>query len=286
MPGVDIAAILATVGQMLLQALMNALTNTLTNLMTQAITGAIEGLSNTLEQLFGVNSWLSNAIDTFAHNLEAELSSTVATLTNGVNQVAQQAMGIIDAQQRLHEQLTGVVEGTLQSLRDALGVEAERQEKTGAAFTELLLRRLSRGGESLESLGRKLFEMTQDLVSGDAISKEQAINQATQWVMGYILADLKVVEDMPQEDMELVADYLNTLLQGRTRELWEWFRDTVVEPVSYANAFMHMLREGLVFEKDDVKEHLRTVAEAHEEFALEYLEKLERKAAEQGLVPR
>lgn len=282
MPGLDIGAILSAVGGMLLEALMNALTNTLTQLMTQAISDAIHGLSDTLERVLGTDSFLAHALDTFSNNLVAELNSTVSSLLNETNRIAQTALGIVDAQQRLHEQLANIVEGTVGELAHALNVEQEMQYRTGAAITSYLLEFVNRHGDSYEELGRKLFEIQQELVSGDVLTAEEAYNKGLNFVMEYLMYDLRAVERMTQEDLQAAAEFIANQLTEHFDWVRTWFQNTIVAPVTYANAFRSAFTDGIQMTPDEYADMLVAHQEAVDKATQKYMEKLEKELEKQG----
>ncbi|RLG05880.1 MAG: hypothetical protein DRN68_07940 [Thaumarchaeota archaeon] len=282
MPGIDIGAIMSTVGAMFMDALVNALTNTLTQLITGAISSIANSIAESVSGLRGPLGFIGDAISTFAHNLAAELDEATATLLNAVNAWAHDTIPILKNQQDLSNLIVGEVAEHVKALKDYLELQVQQQYKAGAAFTELLLRRLANREESLESIGRKLFELEQELVTGDAISKEKAINKATQWIMGYILADLSVIEEMGQEDLQYVSGYLNTLLQKRSEDLWVWFKDTVLGPVSMANALRSAFTEGVALTPDEYADMLLLHQEAVDKATRKYMERLEEELKEKG----
>lgn len=286
MPGLDIGAILSAVGGMLLEALMNALTNTLTQLMTQAISDAIHGLSDTLERVLGTDSFLAHALDTFSNNLVAELNSTVSSLLNETNRIAQTALGIIDSQQRLHEQLANIVEGTVGELAHALNVEQEMQYRTGAAITSYLLEFVNRHGDSYEELGRKLFEIQQELVTGDVLTAEEAYKIGFDFVMKYLMYDLRAVENMSQEDLQAAAEFIGSQLNEHFDWVRTWFQNTIVAPITYANAFRSAFTEGLQMTPDEYAQQILEHQEAVDKAMAEYAKRLEKKVLSGEIVLR
>lgn len=286
MPGVDIGAILSAVGGMLLQALMNAATNTLTQMLTNMISDALYGVADALEGLLGADSWLSDALRTFTENLAAELTGAVSNLLNETNRIAQTAWGIIDSQQRLHEQLTTVIEGSLGDLAHALNVEQEQRYKTGAAITQYLLQFVVRKPQDFERLGRDLFELQQDLVAGDAMRAEDAYKKGFDFVMTYLLADLQAVEQMPEEDLKLAAEFIGAQLQEHMDWVRQWFQNVVVMPITYANAFRSAFTEGVAYTPDEYAEMLLEHQEAVDKAMAKYMERLERRLQEHGEIAR
>ena len=275
MPGVDIGAILSAVGGMLLDALINSLANTISQLLTNAISSAIYGLADTLEQVFGVDSWISEALDTFANNLVSELSQTVSTLTNAVNRYAHDTITILKEQKDLSDLLVGTVAKNVDALKKYLEMQYEHQYKTGAAITQYLLQFMVRKPEDYEELGRKLFEIQQELATGDALRAEDAYQKGFEFVMTYLLADLQAVEQMPEEDMKLAAEFIGSQLQEHLSWVREWFQTVVVMPITYANAFRSAFSEGLMMDPDEYAEVLIAHQEAVDRAMAKYAQKLE-----------
>ena len=286
MPGVDIGAILSAVGGMLLQALMNALTNTITELLTSAISSAIQGVSDTLEQLFGVNSWLANAIDTFANNLTAELTGAVSNLLNETNRIAQTAWGIVDSQQRLHEQLATIVEGSLGELAHALQMEQEQHYKAGAAFTDFLLQYVAGHEKRMRDFVNDYYAMMQAYFGKEFMTTTDEVEAFWNFVSQYLMADLQVIEAMPREDLTVISEYLAEYARDNIREIRQWFREVVVVPVSFANALRSAFTEGVAYSPDEYAEMLLEHQEAVDKAMAKYMERLERKLQEHGEIMR
>ena len=277
MPGIDIGAILATIGGMLLDSLMNALANTLTNLLTQAISDAIYGLADTLEKVFGANSWISQALDTFANNLVTELTQTIGTLTNAVNLWAHDTITILKNQQDLSNLIVGEVAEHVKALRDYLNIQIDLQGRTGAAFTDYLLTYVIQDKDDYEELGRTLFELQQQLVTGRVLSAEEAFNKGFNFVWQYLMADVAAIEDMPKEQLDLISRFLGQQLKDNIDAVREWFQQVVVVPISMANALRSAFTEGVALSPDEYADMLVAHQEAVDKATQKYMEKLEEK---------
>ncbi|RLG69524.1 MAG: hypothetical protein DRO11_07645 [Methanobacteriota archaeon] len=286
MPGIDIGAILATIGGMLLDSLMNALANTLTNLLTQAISDAIYGLADTLEKVFGANSWISQALDTFANNLVTELTQTIGTLTNAVNLWAHDTITILKNQQDLSNLIVGEVAEHVKALRDYLNIQIDLQGRTGAAFTDYLLTYVIQDEDDYEELGRTLFELQQQLVTGKVLSAEEAFNKGFNFVWQYLMADVAAIENMPREQLDLVSRYLGQQLRENIDAVREWFQQVVVVPISTANAFRSAFTEGLQMTPDEYAQQILEHQEAYDMAMAEYAKRIEKKLQKEGIIPK
>jgi len=282
MPGVDWGLLLSTVGGMFLDALMSAFSQTLSNLITQAISDAIHGISDTLEKLLGTDSFLAQAVDTFANNLVAELNQTVAALTNAVNMWAHDTIPILKNQQDLSNLIVGEVAEHVKALRNYLNVQIDLQGRTGAAFTDYLLTYVIQDKDDYEELGRTLFELQQQLATGRALSAEEAFNKGFNFVWQYLMADVAAIEDMPKEQLDLISRFLGQQLKDNIDAVREWFQQVVVVPISMANALRSAFTEGVALSPDEYADMLVAHQEAVDKATQKYMEKLEEKLEQQG----
>jgi hypothetical protein len=264
---------LAGLGNMLLQALFNAGTNTLTDIMTNALTGAIGGISQAIQSVFGVDSFLSGVVDSFASNLEQSLNSNIASLTNGINESAQMALGISNAQQALSAQLSGITEGLLDGVNQKLALEQTQQHQTGAVLTDYLLRFVSGKRNEMETFGAYLAEQSVDAAGGAAILSLQGTDRYYQQVMSYLEADLSFVEGHAVELNTATYNALMGQVTRNTKEFKDWFRETVVIPIANYNAMVSALKTGFNFTSEEIKASLGDMSVATYEYQKERLEK-------------
>jgi hypothetical protein len=268
-----IAPVLGGLGNMLLQSLFDAGTNTLTDLMTTALTGAIGGISESIQSVFGVDSFFSGVVDDFGTNLTTSLNSNVASLTNGVNQSAQMALGISNAQQALSAQLSGITEGLLDGVNQKLALEQTQQHQTGAVLTDYLLRFVSGKRNEMETFGAYLAEQSVDAAGGEAILSLQGTDRYYQQVMEYLEADLSFVEGRAVELNTATYNALMDQVTRNTKEFKDWFRETVVIPIANYNAMVSALKAGFDISSEDVKTALGEMSIATYEYQVERLEK-------------
>jgi len=234
MPGVNIGAILGAVGQMFLQSLMNALTNTLTQLLTNAITGALHSIAEAVGDLGTGLKWVRDAVDTFADNLSAELTSTVSRLTNSVNLYAQSTLQVIDAQKNLHDQLVKVEEATLDYLFQKQRQEEERHREVGAAVTAFLLKFVAGRREQMESWTAEFYEIMAD----------------------YVLEDLKFVESLGSTELQAAERSVVAIVEQRREEFLNWFTEIVVKPITYHNAMFQAMQKVYHIDPDEFIEQI------------------------------
>jgi len=266
------AELISAIGGMLLQALMNALTNTLTTLITNAITNALMSIANAVSGLQGFGRFIYDALSTFARNLSAELSGAVATFLNRTNESLQTAFGIINAQQRLHEILTGQVERAILAVNQNLVLEQQRYERTGAAISALVIGLLSEEPKKAESFMRQFLTTMATYGDKRADYFIENTNLMLHYFHDYIVADLKRVEEMSNEEIAAAANAILETARERSKLIYEWFMEAVVKPISYQQAYTFMLREALALEKEDIKRHMKETQEAYDEWIAEQLQ--------------
>jgi hypothetical protein len=264
---------LGYLGNMLLESLFDAGTNTLTGIMTDAMTGAIGGISDAIKSVFGANTFLTGVIDDFASNLDQALNSNIAMLTNGLNESAQTALGIANAQQILSAQLNGVTEGLLDAVNQKLTLEQTQQHQTGAVLTDYLLRFVSGKRNEMETFGAYLAEQSVDAAGGEAILSLQGTDRYYQQVMSYLEADLSFVEGRAVELNTATYNALMDQVTRNTKEFKDWFRETVVIPIANYNALVSALKTGFNFTSEEIKTSLGDMSRATYEYQKERLEK-------------
>jgi uncharacterized coiled-coil protein SlyX len=274
--------VIKSLGMMLLQALMNALTNTLTQLFTNAITGALDHIAQSISALQGLPEFIRTGLNTFLRNLTTELNSTVATFLNRTNQTLQTAYGIMNAQQRLHEILTGEVEKTVDSLAHALNLEQQRVERTGAAISALVIGLTSQEPKMAETFITRFLDNMAAWGDTRAEYFRQNAHIALDYFRDYIAADIRRVEEMSDEEVGSAADAILAVAQERSRFIYDWFMQAVVQPISYQQAYTYMLMEALSLDKEAIKEHMRATQEAYDEWIREQLQAMLRQAGGGG----
>jgi len=282
MPGIDIGAIVAAAGQMLLQSIMNALTNTITQLLTNAITTGLHSIADAVGDLGTGLDWLRDAVDTFADNLSAELTSAVSSLTNNVNMYAQSTLGVIDAQQRLHEQLVNVQEATLDYLFQKQKQEEEHQREVGAAVTALLLEYVDHKHADV----RTFVEEYYDKVLGSTLGQSGIIGDWTDEAMNilakYVMNDLEFVESLAPEQLAAAEKTVTEIVKENDRWFREWFLEVVVKPISNYNAMFHAMQNVFQVDPDTFKEQLKLFEDVTTEYYEERAHELARKVGEEG----
>jgi len=264
---------LGDLGNMLLQALFNAGANTVEDLATQAMTGALGGISDAITGALGVDSWFSGVVETFTGNLEQSLSSVTANLTNGLNQTAQTALGISNAQQELTARLNGVTEGLLDGFNDNLAIEQSQQQQTGAVLTDYMLHFVNGKSKEMETFGAYLAQAEVDAAGGAAVLNITGTNRYYDYMMEYIEADLSFVEGRAVDLDEATYNALMDQVERNSRDFKEWFRDTVVIPIANYNAMVSAIKTGFDISSEDVKNTLGEMAKASYEYNQERLEK-------------
>jgi hypothetical protein len=275
-------AVLTALGQMLIQALMNALTNTLTQIFTGAITGVLNNIAQSVSSLKGIPDFLRSGLTMFLNNLTTELNSTVATFLNQTNQTLQTAYGIINAQQKLHDILTGQVQKTVDSLAHALNLEEQRTERTGAAISALVIGLTSQEPKMAETFITKFLDNMASWGDTRAEYFRQNTQIALDYFRDYIAADIKRVEEMSDEEVGSAADAILAVAQERSRFIYDWFMNAVVQPISYQQAYTYMFMNALTLDKKDIKEHMKATQEAYDEWIQEQLQAMLRQAGGGG----
>jgi len=275
-------AVLTALGQMLIQALMNALTNTLTQIFTGAITGVLNNIAQSVSALKGLPDFLRSGLTMFLNHLTTELNSTVATFLNQTNQTLQTAYGIINAQQKLHDILTGQVQKTVDSLAHALNLEEQRTERTGAAISALVIGLTSQEPKMAEDFVQRYLDNMS--AWGDETAKYFRENSfaALEYFRKYIEADIKRVEEMSDEEVGAAADAILMVAQERSKFIYDWFMQAVVQPISYQQALTYMFMEALALDKEDIKAHMKATQEAYDEWITEQLQAMLRQAGGGG----
>ena len=282
MPGLDIAAITATVGQMLLQSLMNALTNTITQLLTNAITTGLQSIADAVGDLGTGLDWLRDAVDTFADNLSAELTSAVSSLTNNVNMYAQSTLGVINAQQRLHEQLVNVQEATLDYLFQRQRQEEEHQREVGAAVTALLLEYTARRAGTLQQFVQDYREKVLHLPAEELTTQEGYANEVMNILTSYVMDDLEFVESLAPEQLAAAESTVRAIVERNDRWFREWFLEVVVKPISTSNAMFQAMKNVFEIDPDTFKEQLKLFEDVTTEYYEQRAHELARKVGEEG----
>jgi len=275
-------AVLTALGQMLIQALMNALTNTLTQIFTGAITGVLNNIAQSVSALKGLPDFLRSGLTMFLNNLTTELNSTVATFLNQTNQTLQTAYGIINAQQKLHDILTGQVQQTVDSLAHALNLEEQRTERTGAAISALVIGLTSQEPKMAETFITKFLDNMASWGDTRAEYFRQNTQIALDYFRDYIAADIKRVEEMSDEEVGSAADAILAVAQERSKFIYDWFMNAVVQPISYQQAYTYMFMNALALDKEDIKEHMKATQEAYDEWIQEQLQAMLRQAGGGG----
>jgi len=275
-------AVLTALGQMLIQALMNALTNTLTQIFTGAITGVLNNIAQSVSALKGIPDFLRSGLTMFLNNLTTELNSTVATFLNQTNQTLQTAYGIINAQQKLHDILTGQVQKTVDSLAHALNLEEKRVERTGAAISALVIGLTSQEPKMAETFITRFLDNMASWGDTRAEYFRQNTQIALDYFRDYIAADIKRVEEMSDEEVGSAADAILAVAQERSRFIYDWFMNAVVQPISYQQAYTYMFMNALALDKEDIKKHMKATQEAYDEWIQEQLQAMLRQAGGGG----
>jgi hypothetical protein len=275
-------AVLTALGQMLIQALMNALTNTLTQIFTGAITGVLNNIAQSVSALKGIPDFLRSGLTMFLNNLTTELNSTVATFLNQTNQTLQTAYGIINAQQKLHDILTGQVQKTVDSLAHALNLEEKRVERTGAAISALVIGLTSQEPKMAETFITRFLDNMASWGDTRAEYFRQNTQIALDYFRDYIAADIKRVEEMSDEEVGSAADAILAVAQERSRFIYDWFMNAVVQPISYQQAYTYMFMNALALDKEGIKEHMKATQEAYDEWIQEQLQAMLRQAGGGG----
>ena len=282
MPGLDIAAIMATVGQMLLQSLMNALTNTITQLLTNAITGALNSLADAIGDLGTGLSWVEDAVRTFTDNLATELTGVVSDLTNNVNLFAQHTLGVIDAQQRLHEQLVEIEKGTLDYLIQSVNQEQQHRQEVGAAVTSLLLEYVSHRGANVEQFVRDYYDKVLGKPLGDSGIigdwTEEALTQLTK----YVMTDLEFVESLAPEQLAAAQNTVAEIVKENDRWFREWFLEIVVKPITNFNAMYQAMQRAFQMSPEEFRNQLELVETVTTEYYQKKAKELARQLGEGG----
>jgi len=261
MPGVNIGAILGAVGQMFLQSLMNALTNTLTQLLTNAITGALHSIAEAVGDLGTGLKWVRDAVDTFADNLSAELTSTVSRLTNSVNLYAQSTLQVIDAQKNLHDQLVKVEEATLDYLFQKQRQEEERHREVGAAVTAFLLKFVAGRREQMEQFVREYKSRILNIPAEEVNIVGSWTAEFYEIMADYVLEDLKFVESLGSTELQAAERSVVAIVEQRREEFLNWFTEIVVKPITYHNAMFQAMQKVYHIDPDEFIEQIKTLEE-------------------------
>jgi hypothetical protein len=105
---------------------------------------------------------------------------------------------------------------------------------------------------------------------------------ALDYFRDYIAADIKRVEEMSDEEVGSAADAILAVAQERSKFIYDWFMQAVVQPISYQQAYTYMLMEALSLDKEAIKEHMRATQEAYDEWIREQLQAMLRQAGGGG----
>jgi len=270
------------IGQMLLQSLMNALTNTVSQFLTNAITTGLHSIADALGDLGTGLSWVEDAVHTFADNLSAELTSAVSSLTNNVNMYAQSTLGVIDAQQRLHEQLVNVQEATLDYLFQKQRQEEEHHREVGAATTAFLLKFVAGKRDQMEGFVNDYYSLINNIPREEASIVGDTTEEFFRIMANYVLNDLKFVESLGENELEAAKESIVAIVEQRREEFVEWFTEVVVKPISYYNAMFHAMQKVYQIDPDEFKEQLKLFETVTTEYYEEKAHELARKVGEEG----
>lgn len=282
MPGIDIGAIMSTVGAMFMDALVNALTNTLTQLITGAISSIASSIAESVSGLQGPLGFIGDAIATFAHNLAAELNEATATLLNAVNAWAHDTIPILKNQQDLSNLIVGQVAEQVDALKQYLGFQVEQQYKAGAAFTDFLLHYVAGSERRMEDFVNQYYSYLESILGQDLLHLGDTADQFWSLVANYIMTDLRQIEALSEEELNAISGYLAEFARDHIREIRTWFREVVAVPVSMANALRSAFTEGVALTPDEYADMLVAHQEAVDKATQKYMERLERKLEQQG----
>ncbi|MCD6261180.1 MAG: hypothetical protein J7J28_05295 [Thaumarchaeota archaeon] len=270
------------VGQMLLQSLMNAVTNTISQFLTNAITTGLHSIADALGDLGTGLSWVEDAVHTFADNLSAELTSAVSSLTNNVNMYAQSTLGVINAQQRLHEQLVNVQEATLDYLFQKQRQEEEHRREVGAAVTALLLEYTSRRAGTLQQFVQDYREKVLHLPAEELGTLEGYTDEVMDILTDYVMNDLEFVESLAPEQLAAAESTVRAIVERNDRWFREWFLEVVVKPITTSNAMFQAMKNVFEIDPDTFKEQLKLFESVTTEYYEEKAHELARKVGEEG----
>ena len=270
------------VGQMLLQSLMNAVTDTVSQFLTNAITTGLHSIADALGDLGTGLSWVEDGVHTFADNLSAELTSAVSSLTNNVNVYAQSTLGVINAQQRLHEQLVNVQEATLDYLFQKQRQEEEHHREVGAATTAFLLKFVAGKRDQMEGFVNDYYSLINNIPREEASIVGDTTEEFFRIMANYVFNDLKFVESLGETELEAAKESIVTIVEQRREEFVEWFTEVVVKPISYYNAMFHAMQKVYQIDPDEFKEQLKLFETVTTEYYEEKAHELARKVGEEG----
>jgi len=268
-----IQKVLGSIGQMLLGSIFDALTNTATNLLTNAISGLLDNVAEAFSGLKGPLQFIGDAVSDFTDNLADELNGQVAAAIGGVNKFAQKATGVIDAQQRLHEQLTGITQGLLDGLNSNLRKEETRTERTGAVLSDFLLQFVKGKRKEMEIFADTMASWQAEQVGGDAALVISGSESFYSYLNNYILNDIALVEGIPRKDLDNVSAYMLEFIKNSGDRFEEWFRETVVKPIANYNAMVAALKAGFSLSEEEMKEGLDTLEKVTYERLVEKVKK-------------
>jgi len=282
MAGIDIGAIMEAVGAILVDALVNALTNTLTQLITGAISSIADSVAESVSGLQGPLGFIGDAISTFAHNLAAELNEATATLLNAANKWAHDTIPILKNQQDLSNLIVGEVAEHVDALKKYLELQIQQQYKAGAAFTDFLLHYVAGREERMADFVSKYYSYLESITGQDLLHLGNTADEFWSLVANYIMADLKHIEALPEDELNAISGYLAEYARQHVRDVQTWFRETVVVPVSMANALRSAFTEGVALTPDEYADMLLLHQEAVDKATRKYMERLEEELKEKG----
>jgi len=276
-----ITGLLPDLGDMFKQALINAFTNTITNLLTNAISNLADAVSDIARRVGGPLSFLGDAVADFARNLSAQLQNAVMRVTGALNQYMQETAGVLDKQIDISNKIVEYVDKHSEALGKYLETEQERQEKTGAAVSALVIGLLSEEPKRFNDFARIFFEDMTIFTGWNYEEYKTDVDKATGYLMKFIDNDLKVIEDMTDEQRGAAASAIIEVAQRRSQLVYDWFMQTVAIPIAQSRAYFQAMKAVLEIDPDEFKEQLKLLEDVTTKYYEEKAHELARKIGEE-----
>jgi len=266
-------------GQAFIEALANSFANTITQLIMRAITDSLDAIADAIGDLGTGFRWVEDAVHTFTDNLAAELSGLASNIINGVNWYAQKTAGVLQAQQRLHEQFVDTTEAILTYLYNKAEEEAKSNQRIGAAVTDFLLRFVHGNTDQTLTFVREWYEAIGKQLPEEAKTALGASAEFQKIVTEYIMADLELVDSTAREELQAASGAILQTISQNIEGFREWFTETVVRPVTQYNAMFQAMKHAFQIDPEEFQEQLelfeQTTTEYYQKKAKEMARKVE-----------
>ena len=275
-----LVGLLPDLGDMFKQALINAFTNTITNLLTNAIANLADAVSDIARRVGGPLSFLGDAVADFAQNLSAHLQNAVMRVTGALNQYMQETAGVLNKQIDISNKIVDFVASQSDALAKYLEAQQAQAEKTGAAVSALVIGLLSEEPKRFQDFAEIFFNDLTMTTGWNFEEYKTDVDKATAYLAQYIENDLRVVEELSDEELAAAASGVLEVAQRRSSFIYDWFMQTVAIPISQSRAYFQAMKAVLEIDPEDLKDQL----ELFEEVTMEYYQKkakeMARKVAE------